>query len=76
MKKLTKTFVAVVLGCSLTIATPLLAQDNTNPRTSQVADRDNDDDVGMWGLAGLVGLLGLLGLRKRDEDRTRVTRNP
>jgi MYXO-CTERM domain-containing protein len=79
MKKLTKTCFAVVLCCSLTVATPLLAQNDPGTTgTSQVADRNNDDDTGKWGLAGLLGLLGLLGLRKRDDDvkTTRVTRNP
>ncbi len=77
MKKFTKTFVAAFLCCSLTMATPLLAQDDTNRGTSQTMHHDDDDNTGIWGLAGLLGLLGLLGLRKRDDDnKTRVTRNP
>jgi MYXO-CTERM domain-containing protein len=78
MKKFAKTFVAVMLCCSLTIAAPLLAQNDATTRTVQTADRnDDDDDIGMWGLAGLIGLLGLLGLRRRDDDnRARVSRNP
>jgi hypothetical protein len=76
MRKLTKKIAAAMLFCSLTIATPLLAQNDT--RTTQAADRDNDDS-GKWGLLGLLGLFGLIGFKKRDDyDRTRTTttRNP
>lgn len=77
MKKFTKTFVAIMLGCSLTISMPVLAQNDINTGTSRVADRNDDDDIGKWGLAGLLGLIGLLGLRRRDDDnRTRTVRNP
>jgi MYXO-CTERM domain-containing protein len=76
MRKLTKTFFAVMFFYSLTIATPLPAQNETNNATSQRTDR-NDDDSGKWGLVGLIGLFGLLGLRKKDYDnRTRTTRTP
>jgi MYXO-CTERM domain-containing protein len=78
MKKLTKKFAAAMFICSLSMATPLLAQNETNNGTTQSAGRNNNDDSGKWGLLGLVGLLGLLGLRKKDNyDRTRTTtRNP
>ncbi|THU41091.1 hypothetical protein FAM09_02950 [Niastella caeni] len=77
MKKFAKPFIAVVLCCSLTIATPLLAQNETNTSAAQTADRNEDDNTGKWGLAGLLGLIGLAGLRRRDDDnRTRVSRNP
>jgi MYXO-CTERM domain-containing protein len=77
MKQLTKNFVAVMVCCSLTIFTPMLAQNESDTRTSQTVDRDDNDDAGNWGLLGLAGLLGLLGLRRRDDDnRTRTIRNP
>jgi hypothetical protein len=79
MKKLRKTFAAVMLLCSLTITPPLLAQEETN--TSRAVDRNDDDDTGKWGLLGLTGLLGLLAFRKKEDyNRTRTTtttpRNP
>lgn len=77
MEKFTKIFVAVMLSCSLTIATPMFAQNDTTTGTFQAADRDDDDNTGNWGLVGLLGLLGLLGLRRRDSDnRTTASRNP
>lgn len=77
MKKFTKTFVAVIMCCSLAIATPLLAQNETNARTAQTADRNDDDNTGKWGLLGLLGLIGLAGLRRRyDDNRSRASRNP
>lgn len=77
MKKFTRSFVAVMVCCSLTITTPVLAQNETNRETNQMADRNDDDDTGKWGLLGLVGLLGLLGLKRRDDDnKIRVSKNP
>lgn len=77
MKKFAKTFIAVIICCSLAVATPLLAQNETNTSTARTADRDDDDDTGKWGLLGLIGLIGLAGLRRKyDDNRTSASRNP
>ena len=78
--------VAMLMGLALLlapgIATAVAAQED--PDTTEVdteadatGEKDEDDDIGLWGLAGLLGLLGLGGLvRRNDHDRTTVGRVP
>ena len=76
MKRFTKVFAIAVLGSTLLFTTPVMAQTGDNgSTTSTMAGDDDHDDSGKWGLLGLVGLAGLLGLKRKDDDRTRVTTN-
>ena len=61
--------VALSLGGMATI--PATAQDTAGDRNG-VAQQTEDEGFDL-GWLGLIGLAGLLGLRRRDDDRGRVT---
>jgi MYXO-CTERM domain-containing protein len=75
MKKVTKIFAALLVAATLSLSTPVMAQetggDNTTTTTTAGDNDDDDGDGGRWGLAGLLGLLGLLGLKRRDDNNAR-----
>jgi MYXO-CTERM domain-containing protein len=78
MKKITKVFGIALLSSALLLNYPSIAtaQDNANSTAATTGTTTNDhDDSGKWGLLGLVGLLGLLGLRRKDDDKNRITNN-
>jgi MYXO-CTERM domain-containing protein len=73
MKKFVKVLGIALLSSTLFISSPSMAQGGDNTSTTTSDTRHDNDDTGKWGLAGLLGLLGLLGLRKKDDDRSRIT---
>lgn len=76
---LVKTVLASALVAGLTTVSfesPVSAQVETAPDTTDTTVVEDEDDGFDWGLLGLLGLLGLAGLARKSDDRVPAYRDP